>query len=81
MSTPLYLLNFILLQWFYGRLAKEVEEDEVTIIRWLWLRNVVPFSGFGGRPYKRRPPSLLYIMTLTALLTALAVGLAHLVKP
>ncbi len=79
--TPLYLLNFILLQWFYGRLAKEVEDDdEDTIIRWLWMSDVVPLSGFGGRSYKKGQASIEYITALSTMLAALIVGLICLVK-
>ena len=48
--TPLHILNFILLQWFFIRLAKVVDDDGVTI-GWCIVR-LWPLSGYWGRPFK-----------------------------
>jgi len=38
-------LNFIVLQWFFVRLAKVVDDDGRTV-RFTWLRKVVPLTGW-----------------------------------
>jgi len=48
--TPLHILNFFILQWFFIRLAKVVDDDGKTLA-WVWLR-VYPLTGYWGRPYK-----------------------------
>ena len=48
--SPLYLFNYIVLQWFFVRLAKVVEEDG-SVSGWTIIF-VWPLSGFHGRPYR-----------------------------
>ena len=115
MLSPLYLFNYIILQWFYGRLAKEIEHDlypcthcrypnelrvaaleihcqmchdnyfpdagtkEEVVVRWLWLSNVVPMTGWTN-PYKRGTPSLTYILGLVAAITLLFTVITLVVK-
>lgn len=45
-------LNYYVLQWFFIRLAKEVDEKTDETIRWTILWGVVPLSGWDSRPYK-----------------------------
>lgn len=48
--TPLFVLNYIVLQWFFIRLAKVVEDDGTTS-GWTIVK-VWPLSGFGNKPYR-----------------------------
>ena len=38
-------LNFLVLQWFFVRLAREVNQDG-SHIRWVWGKGVVPLTGW-----------------------------------
>ena len=51
MPSALYLLNFVLLQWFFVRLAKVVEDDG-TVVCWMLLGGIVPLTGWWS-PYRR----------------------------
>jgi len=40
------LLNFIILQWFHIRLAKEVDCDTGIVLRYRILKWIIPLSGW-----------------------------------
>ena len=44
--TWLGVFNFLLLQWFFIRLAKEVDTGTKKLIRWSILRRVIPLTGW-----------------------------------
>lgn len=46
MRSPLFYLNYCVLQWFGLRLAKSVNEQGV-ITEWSFMRNIKPLSGWG----------------------------------
>ena len=48
--TPLHALNYCILQWFFIRLAKVVD-DEGKTLSWTILK-AFPLSGYDGRPYR-----------------------------
>ena len=57
--TWLTLVNYYLLQWFFVRLAR-VLDDEGRQVGWTVLRWPRPLSGYDGRPWRwlggvRRP--------------------------
>lgn len=43
-------LNYLVLQWFFVRLAKMVDEDSGEVVGYRWLTGIVPLTGWGG-PY------------------------------
>lgn len=47
-TSPLGLLNFLVLQWFFVRLAK-VCDDEGRTLSWTWLKGIVPLTGWWSR--------------------------------
>lgn len=40
------LLNFMLLQWIFVRLAKEVDTKSKKIVKWKLLIGIVPLTGW-----------------------------------
>lgn len=50
-DTPLGLLNRVLLQWFFVRLAKVVDVRTGRRVRWTMLLGVCPLTGW-STPYR-----------------------------
>ena len=48
--TLLGLLNYLILQWLWIRLAKAVDDDG-HVVYWMIMTGVYPLSGW-GKPYK-----------------------------
>ena len=47
----LKFVNMFLLQWFFIRLAKEIDTDTKEIVRWVILKWIIPCTGW-KRDYK-----------------------------
>lgn len=46
----LHYLNYLVLQWFFIRLARVLDDNDKQT-GWTILK-VMPLSGYGGRPYR-----------------------------
>lgn len=44
--TWLFASNFLLAQWFFVRLAKEIDRDTLKVVRWAWMGPIVPLTGW-----------------------------------
>lgn len=49
MKNWLLLLNFIILQWFFFRLAKVIDKETGKTIKFTWLGPVIPLTGWWSR--------------------------------
>lgn len=49
--TILGFLNYFILQWFFVRLAKVVDDETNTVVKWTIIR-AFPLSGYGDRPWR-----------------------------
>lgn len=46
LQSPLGLLNFLFLQWFFVRRTKVYDEDTGQLLRYGWLGPVWPLTGW-----------------------------------
>ena len=46
MKTWLFYLNYLILQWFFIRLARKIDKNTGNQIGWTVLKFVVPMSGW-----------------------------------
>lgn len=48
----LRFLNYYILQWFFIRLARKIDDETEKQVGWTIIR-VLPLSGYNGRPFKK----------------------------